>query len=263
MVRIQYGWNARVTTRQRGFLGSFTENKNALLLTENGGILVPTPRSDYANNKLNVRTEIFVTPDGGAEASTCIFSTGDELGLYNELRQLNPDRQKEALVHYLHYKLPDNFETQSGRDSGAGHISEFKMTYEKLFDFNAGNKYFFQQRINKFIDEDIAINEARKTEYLFQFPYDKRDTTIFHLPDGFTVDNLPPLMELKNPLAIYKNEIQFDKASNTLIVHTHLVLKKNIIEAREYNEIATFFQTVNKHQNQKIILNASMEKRGF
>lgn len=237
-----------------GFLGSFTENKKALLLTENGGILVSTPQSDYTKNKLNVRTEIFLDSEGGAETSSSVFSTGDVLSFYNELRQLSADRQKELLIKYSNYKLPDDFETKTARDSAAGYVSYFKFGYEKLYDFNAGNKYFFQQRLNKFVDEDIPMNETRKTEYLFEFPYDTRDTTTFHLPQNFTVDNLPPVLELKNQFATYKNEILFDKASNIVTVYTHLMLRKNIIQPQEYNEIATFFQAVNRHQSQKIIL---------
>jgi hypothetical protein len=237
-----------------GFLGSFTENKNALLLTENGGVIVPTPKSNYADNKLNIRTEIYLNADGGAETSSSIFSTGDELEFYNALRQLNADRQKELLIKYLNYKLPDDFETKTVRDSAEGFVSAFKMDYEKLYDFNAGNKYFFQQRLNKFIDEDIPLNEARKTEFLFENPYDKKDTTIFHLPPGFTVDNLPPALELKNQFASYKNVIAFDKTTNVVSVHTHLLLKKNIILPDEYRELASFFQAVNRHQSQKIVL---------
>lgn len=237
-----------------GFLGSFTENKNALLLTENGGILVPTPRSDFSKNKLNIKTDIFLNPDGGAEAYSSVFSKGDALSVYNELRQLSADRQKELLIKYSNYKLPDVFETKAVRDSASGYLSHFKFGYQKLFDFNAGNKYFFQQRPNKFVDEDIAMDETRETEYLFEYPYDTYDTTIYHLPENFTVDNLPPVLELKNQFASYKNEILLDKTSNMVTVYTHLALKKNIIQPHEYNEIATFFQSVNRNQNQKIIL---------
>ena len=237
-----------------GFLGSFTENKNALLLTENGGVLVPTPRSSYANNILNVRTDIFLRPDGGATVNSSLHSTGDIFSFYNQLRQMSPDRQKEIMIKYLNYKAPDGFKSLEGRDSAGGYVSEFKFDYEKLFDFNAGSKYFFSQRLNKFNDEELAGTETRETEYLFEFPYLKRDTTIFHLPAEFHIENLPPPMELKNNLAEYKSEIIYNQANNTVCLYTHLILKYNIIQPASYNELATFFQSLNRHQNQKMIL---------
>ena len=239
---------------ESGFLGSFTENKNALLLTENGGILVPTPRSNYANNTSNIRTEIFLESDGGATVNTSVYSTGDIFDLYNELRQMNPDRQKEIIIQYLKYKVPDSFEPLPGKDSAGGYVSRFKFSYEKLFDFNAGSKYFFSQRLNKFNDEELAETLTRKTEYLFEYPYIKKDTTIYHLPTGFRIENLPALLELKNNLAEYKSEITYDKGTNVVSLHTYLVLKTNIIQPANYNDMVTFFQSINRHQGQKIIL---------
>ena len=239
---------------QSGFLGSFTENKNALLITENGGVLVPTPRSNYLNNTSNAKTDIFVGPDGAATVSTWVHSTGDVFDLYNELRQMSAERQKEIMIQHLKYKSPDGFESLPGKDSAGGYVSGFLFKYEKLFDFNAGSKYFFSQRLAKFNDEELAETETRKTEYLFEFPYIKKDTTVYHLPTGFTVENLPALLELKNKLAEYKSEIIHDEAANVVRLYTHLMLKHNIIQAANYKELATFFQSINRHQNQKIIL---------
>ena len=239
---------------ESGFLGSFTENKNALLLTENGGILVPTPRSNCANNTSNVTTDIFLQSDGGATVNTTVYSTGDIFNLYNELRQMNPDRQKEIMIQYLKYKTPDGFEPLPGKDSAGGYVSGFKFNYDKLFDFNAGSKYFFSQRLNKFNDEELAETEMRKTEYLFEFPYIKKDTTIYHLPTGFSVENLPASLELKNNYGEYKSEITYDKAMNQVSLHSSLILKTNIIQPASYKDMAAFFQSINRHQNQKIIL---------
>lgn len=174
--------------------------------------------------------------------------------MYNEIRQVNSDRQKEIFVEYLNYKLPDAFEPKKGRDSAGGYVSEYKIVYEKLFDFNAGNKFFFSQRLNKFNTENLPIVENRKSEYLFDHPYIKKDTTIFHLPSGFAAEKLPSNLELKNDFAIYKNEFVYNTSENIIRNHTELILKKSIIQPNEYKEMALFFQSVNHHQNQKIIL---------
>jgi hypothetical protein len=239
---------------ESGFLGSSTENKNALLLTENGGILVPTPKSNFAKNTLHTRTEVLINSDGGAEASSLIFSTGDIYDIFNYLKQLSPEKKKELLIQFLKYKVPDSFLANEGKDSVGGYISNFKFSYEKLFDFNAGNKYFFAQRLNRLCNEELPEIESRISEYIFEYPYDKRDTTIFHLPQNFTIDNIPPVHEIKNNNAYYKNETLYDASTNIISVYTNLVLKKNIIQPNEYKDMATFFQSVNRNQNQKIVL---------
>ncbi len=49
-LRIQFGLSAPVRKKPFGKLGNFTENRNAFLITENGGIVVPTPGSKPEDN---------------------------------------------------------------------------------------------------------------------------------------------------------------------------------------------------------------------
>src|SRR5438270_12233613 len=71
-------------TNKAGFLGNFTENKNALLLTETGGKLVRTPASASANNQLVTRTDIALDDQGGAQILTRLYTTGELFGLFHE-----------------------------------------------------------------------------------------------------------------------------------------------------------------------------------
>ena len=60
-----------------GHLGSFTENKKALLLTEEGGIIVNTPRSSYKNNSVQSINRVHINEEGDGQVLTSIQSTGD------------------------------------------------------------------------------------------------------------------------------------------------------------------------------------------
>ncbi|HUP11995.1 MAG TPA: DUF3857 domain-containing protein, partial [Niastella sp.] len=57
-------------TNDFNVLGPFTENRNALLVTENGGVLVATPTSTSAENTFNVYTTITLQNDGSGTALT-------------------------------------------------------------------------------------------------------------------------------------------------------------------------------------------------
>ncbi|MDQ6723014.1 MAG: hypothetical protein M3Z01_01935, partial [Thermoproteota archaeon] len=56
-----------------GVLGAFTENKNALLLTENGGVLISTPKSRSNENILNIKTKIYLDDQGGSKTTSSIY----------------------------------------------------------------------------------------------------------------------------------------------------------------------------------------------
>lgn len=235
-----------------GELGNFTENKNALLLTENGGVLVPTPRSKSQNNKHITKTRIALNEDGGAETITEISCTGDMKDSYYYFNQLNADQQKTNFINKLDYKMMDEFSFEEIKDSDSGSIYKLSLKYEKLFDFNAGSKMFFQQNISRFCDEDVKPAENRKTEYLFPYPYIKSDTTIFLLPETFVVDNLPAKKEINTEYILYKKEVT--TSGKEIHVLSTLQLKKNHIPAADYNKVVAAFEAVIKDESQKIVV---------
>ena len=235
-----------------GVLGSFTENKNALLLTENGGILVPTPKSKSEQNKHFTKTKIVLGEDGSAETTTEILSTGDMNDPYNYFKQLRADEQKTYFVNSLDYKLMDEFGFSQVRDDEFENTYSLKLYYQKLFDFNAGSKMFFQQHINRFCDEELKLAEQRKTEYLFSNPYIKIDTTVFVLPASFSVNNLPAAKEINTEYISYKNQVV--SSGNEIHVISYLQLKNHIIPAKDYNKVAEAIDAIRKDEAQKIVI---------
>ena len=52
------------------------KKQNALLITENGGVLVTTPKSDPLKNKVSTVTNILLDASGAGESRTKISGTG-------------------------------------------------------------------------------------------------------------------------------------------------------------------------------------------
>lgn len=239
-------------SNQTGFLGSFTENKNALLMTEKGGVLVRTPGSKPVNSQLYTKTNIYLKEDGSAEAASNIYCTGDERDIFNYLRQVEADRKKELLVKALNYKLPDAFELTFAGDSLRGSAFRLKTAYFTFFDFNAGSKMFFRQGINRLCGEELK-DKKRAIEYLFDHPYEKVDTTVYHLPKEYAVESLLPPKELTNEHASYKVEMRYDSVQHTVTIVSHLVLKNNLIPAVAYPKAVEFFKAIRRNEEQKVI----------
>jgi hypothetical protein len=73
-------------TNDFGVLGNFTENRNALLITEAGGKLVPTPRSNAKDNTFNCVSTINLQEDGSGKATIQIQCNGE---------------YKQDMMHYI------------------------------------------------------------------------------------------------------------------------------------------------------------------
>ncbi|HEY1023069.1 MAG TPA: DUF3857 domain-containing protein, partial [Flavisolibacter sp.] len=161
-------------------LGASTENKKALLLTEAGGILVNTPRSAYASNWVSSLNTVTITPEGTASINNSTRSSGDAASFFQYVSQLSDDEQKEALVQHLLYKNPEEW-TVSTHPGKYDVPFQIVRTYNKLFLFKTGNKYFYPACINKLATEKLKPFQ-RTMDFLFSFPYSKTDTTVFQLP---------------------------------------------------------------------------------
>ncbi len=241
-------------TNEAGFLGSFTENKNALLLTEKGGIIVPTPRSSFNENVLETVNDIFVNEDGAASVKGQIKARGSFYRLLHYLTDIEKGRQSELFVKYLDYKIPDEFLVLQKDASTETKAVEFTSTYQKLYDFKAGDKYFFPVSINKLSEEKLPVYSNRKSDYLFEAPYTKIDTTIFHLPASFKPDDIPSNKEFSEGPVYYSRKIAFDETTNTIKIISVLQLKTHVISASEYKSVSELFHAIEKEEASKLVL---------
>jgi hypothetical protein len=238
-----------------GILSSFTENRYALLITENGGKLVRTPTSKPEDNIWNNQAIAEILPDGGAILKSRLFVSGEFRDLvYKYIINKPKDEIKKALVQILEYKTPDEIELASVKDSAGGYVLNLTLGYYKYFDFKAGAKHFFPLYNYHFNQETIKTATVRKFDYLFEFPYKKTDVTTLRLPAQFTKESIPTLKEVKNNFVEYQNNIQLNNTGNELTVSTHLTLQTHLVPAKLYNEVALVFEAIKKDEGQKIVL---------
>ena len=238
-----------------GVLGNFTENRNALLITENGGVLVKTPASKSINNQWIAKSDVKVFDDGGALVHSRIFVSGEFWDyIYSYTEAKSKDDIKKALVNAFGYKAPDDLELKMLGDSSDGHLIEINLAYGQFFDFKAGAKLFFPIRHYKLNDETIKPAEERKYQYLFDFPYIKTDSTTYQLPAILKKESVPAAKEIKNEFVQYKNDVQLNEATLELKVITHLLLNNHIIPPKQFNAVANSFEAIKKDEAQKIVL---------
>lgn len=238
-----------------GILGNFTENRNALLITENGGVLVNTPVSKKTDNQWQAKTNTEVFDDGSATSTSRIFVSGEFWDyIYGYTDSKSKDETKKALVNVFGYKAPDDFELKVIADSANGHLVQLTLSYARLFDFKAGEKHFFPLRTYKLNDETIKPAETRKLDYLFDFPYIKTDSTVYKLPGNFKTESLPAPKEINNEFVFYKNEVLLNESEHELKIITQLTLNKHMIPAPQFNQVAGNFESIKKDEGQKLVL---------
>lgn len=241
-------------TQPFGKLGNFTENKNAVLIGEKGGVLVATPKSIAADHQLTSHSFIRFSDDGTGEAKTEWEPQGEFADLTKYILESDEQRKKNYLINQLGFKQPDHFKIGPLTTSAYPMAVVFQMEYEKLPDFSAGPKHFINARLYKFWNRALPKSDDRQNAYYLEYPLIKLDTTVFQLPENYLAESLPKDANITTALAEYRSSYRFNPETKQITTTAYLQLKTHIIPAAIYPEMVQFFSEVIKEQQQKIIV---------
>ena len=243
------------TTLPFGELGVWTENRKAMMITDDGGVLINTPVSNYKNNTEAMHTLIEVNEYGGGKVKTNYTLSGNGRDqLLMRYHDLQDDEKRKHFITNKEWKQPDRFEISNSKDKANPYLVSATMDYEKIFSFNAGSKLFFETRLYPFFDEDIPENEKRKSDYYFTSPYQAMDTTVYKFPAGFSLENIPKNRSIQFPFAQYSCSYNWDAATHLLTSISLLQIKDRIIKAADYSKLLDFKRQVMADMNEKIVM---------
>jgi len=241
------------STTDFGVLGTFTENRYALLITESGGVLVPTPRSKCSDNILHTSSAVKLEEDGSGTTLTSFNSSGEFKEMMQSVMKEKDDDKKEFIVNELGFKQPDEFVFRENSSTG-NHLVDLEMRMEKIPEFKAGTKMFINPRLYKIYPESLPKAQNRRLDYYFRYPYEVDDTTVFKLPAGYVPDALPSVKEIKCDYAIYSTRYWFNEKEKEIYCSARLVLLQNKIPASKYASVKAFFDEVLLDGNQKLVI---------
>lgn len=241
-------------TQPFGELGSFTENRNALLITEDGGKLVSTPRSTTQENQFNSEVHIELQPDGSAKAHVKVLSTGGYRDMFIGVTSEKMDEQKEFLLRYFNMKQPSSFDFKTSPDKAEINELNMDLEYDRFCDVLAGDKQFYRPRVFDLWALTLPVLEKRTTDYYFEHPMQKSCVTTIDIPAGFEVEAVPVNATLKFTYGNYELSYLYNKAKNQVVSTAKFVLNNQVIPAAKYTEMQQYMDAIAKAQNKKLVI---------
>ncbi len=241
-------------TQPFGKLGISTENRNAFLITENGGQMVSTPGSKPEDNILKTVSYINLEEDGSGKASVDIDHRGEFSDMTDYILGADEQQKRSYIINLAGFKQPDALKVSKKINNGGSYTLHYDMQYEKIADFSAGSKQFLSSRLYKFWNKALPKYEKRQNDYYLDFPLIQTDSSLYHLPDGFIAETIPKPATIKYALGSFQTNYVFDAAKHQLITTCTIKIDKHIIPASRYQEALHFFSDVIKEQQQKIVV---------
>ena len=237
-----------------GKLGTFTENRNALLITDEGGKLVNTPKSQMLDYRFDSNTNLILSSDGSAMAKMVINVSGEYRSVYDYVSGIKVDEQKQYFIKSLKLKQPLIFDLKHTMDVDGLKQMNLDLEFDKYADIVSGDKLFYKQAVFNICNISLPAVEKRINDYYFEHPMKKHGKTTINLPEGYVVESMPTNVNLKFSYGNYEVIYLYDTIKNQVISEAKFNLTNHVIPAAKYQEMQTYFDAIIKANGKKLIL---------
>jgi transglutaminase-like putative cysteine protease len=239
-----------------GFLGSFTDNRKVLAITEEGGKLFHTPSYPIENNTQIRTAKVTVTADGNAEANVTTTYNGLQQETVSGLLRINQEDQKKEL--YEDIDLPDFKINEIALSNNNSRIpsAELKLKLAiRNYASKSGDRLFIPLNL---MNKDSYIPKKmkeRKTDICKKREYYDCDSIQFTIPEGYTIESLPQNKSLESDFGKY--EYKVTKEDNLITYVRKIEYRQFQYPAERYEDLRKYLKSVVRADKAKMVLKKS------
>lgn len=238
-----------------GFVGSFTDDRKALVISEEGGEIVTTPKYSHQDNLLTVNSKIEIKADGATKTEVNIKNEGLYFFDKISLQQMKETDKKSFLQDYF----IDLF-SKEDLEYFDVKISKERVSVNESLKFDskslatASSRYIIlPYKIMKPTIETPPIYKDRKQRVIIKRGLTNEFKTTYTYPKGYTIDSKPSTKTIASPYGKYEISTTFG-GQNALIIKSRVQLYKGEYDKNMYTNFRKFIEEINKIERQKIVL---------
>ncbi len=243
-------------TNQFGYLGTFTSDRKALMVTAEGGQLIHTKSYSVDENIQSTTTTIDVQEDGSASVSLHREYSGLEIGnnrfssaiLKPEEEQLEwfYDRHNwgAAKVQELELTKPHSAPIPTGEMKVKVDIAHYAS--------NNANRLFVSPFTFTSIKWMTLKSKERAIDLVIRYPFTQKDTILLILPEKYAPENLPKATSISNDFGHYQLKVSPSAEGIELIREFQLF--QGSYTPEEYGDFRKFIKSVQKSDRQKLVM---------
>ena len=235
------------------FLGDFTDDRDVLVVGENGGEIKRTTAYLNEDNLQLSEGSFSVSEDGSFNGSVEIRSHGYQYDkVYTLENRDNTELDKYFKGYWGGHKELDIGEAvlENNRDSIV-FIQKVSMSSENYGTF-INEKFIFKANAfntNSYIPKKY---KNRKHPFVLNRGYKDVDHYTFSVPEGYVPDFLPEPVELETKFGKYSASVVAAEGSK-YTYHRELVIYEGTFPAEEYEAYRAFRRKIKKNDNNKVV----------
>tara|TARA_R110001592_G_scaffold209127_6_gene460276 strand:- start:2944 stop:4923 length:1980 start_codon:yes stop_codon:yes gene_type:complete len=238
-----------------GFLGDFTDDRDALVMTSEGGVLKHTTSYKNEQNSQNIAANIILDENGDVNAVLKTVSKGLQ---YDDKYTLENYNEEELASYYKSKIWSYNNNLEISTISLNNNKEEVVFTEDlevtiKNYATISENEYLF--RVNVFNTESFIPKRyrTRVSPLKISRGYNDVDENIITIPATYQFTLLPENKELTTKFGTYT--ISFQKVNETQFKYIKsIAIKEGVFPKEDYDDYRSFRRSIVKLENTRIAI---------
>ena len=236
-----------------GFLGDFTNDRDVLLITRNGGRFAHTPKYEARENLRAGLSEFSIDSTGTGRCESVTRFTGLQYDNLSSFLASGSDERKKWL--YANSSLPSiqisDFKVTETKERKPEVIIKESEVSKNYCSFS-GNYLILPLNLVNAIDPVQKMVRRRLSPIVIHSSFFDSDTIIYNLPRNYKPDALPKGTMINSGFGNYISSVAND--GKKIIYTRQFELREGRFNPEKYKEFYDFMLQVSKADNTKIIL---------
>lgn len=241
-------------TMPAGYLGDFTNDRYALMVDEDGGKLVRTPKYNYLSNTQRRKINATIDAEGNATIQTeTIFKAMAQDDLHGMIHALSKEKVKEFLnraISLPQYELMDYQYRES--NGGLPEVYEHLTINATNFATVSGKRIFVTPNMFSKTGMRLTADTSRKYDLLLDDEYQDVDSVVIQLPNGYQPESLLQPIAISSKFGKYKASVKVE--GNTLIYYRFMERYSGRFAPADYNEFVKFYEQIYKADRGRVVM---------
>jgi hypothetical protein len=241
-------------TESAGYMGDFTGNRKALLITEEGGKLVSTPHYGIKENVQVRAIKGKINSDGALVMNVTTnykcLQQDEKSALIN---QLSKDKVKKYLQEDLELSTYEvsNFKYEQKKNV----LPEIDEQLDVIVDNYAtitGKRLFITPNVLSRGGMKLSDEEERKVDIVLDYEFRNEDNYEIEIPEGYSLEAMPQDVSLKTKFGSYSCTTKL--SANKIIYHRVREQFSGRFPAKDQQELTKFFEEIYKADRARMVL---------
>jgi len=241
-------------TESPGYMGTFTGNRKAVLIDEDGGHVVRTPSYSAQDNRETRVVRAQINPDGSldADVNTEYRCEQQEYPHHLMVDLSSEEREKKLNERFSLGTYKVDKSRYQAVEGPSPVVKEFLHVAAPSYASVSGRRLFIAPNIFNRSQKRLPADSVRKYDYITDFSYTDIDSVVIGVPAGYQPEAMPKEVAIDGPFGHYHCSVHFD--GDKLVYYRYRQQSAGRFHPSDYSALVKFYEQLYQSDNQRAVL---------